>query len=87
MCPRQKELFLMRERPIYVDFGNADPAGNVRLNLRGTKDDLRERDLELREGLELLLSDGELSTRGRVHFSKEEGIWVAEVSWSELRGD
>jgi hypothetical protein len=77
----------MTERPIYADFGNADPAGNVRLNLRGTEDDLRERNLELHEGLELLLSDGELSTRGRVRFSPEEGIWVAEISWSGLKGD
>jgi ABC-type Mn2+/Zn2+ transport system permease subunit len=72
---------------IHADFGNADSAGNVRLNLRGTEEDLRRMKLELREGLEVLLSDGELSTRGRVHFSTEEGIWVAAVSWPNLLED
>jgi hypothetical protein len=77
----------MTEIRIHADFGNADSAGNVRLNLRGTEEDLRRMKLELREGLEVLLSDGELSTRGRVHFSTEEGIWVAAVSWPNLLED
>ena len=71
-------------RSIYADFQNTDVLGRVRLNLFGTMQDLLEQAIELEEGLTLVLSDGELSARGKVCHSEAEKIWVAEIEWSEL---
>jgi len=69
---------------IYADFSNSDPKGRLRLNLYGTQKDLDARGLELSEGRRLVLSDGELRVPAVAHFSNEEGIWVAEIRWSEV---
>jgi hypothetical protein len=74
----------MTELTVYADFNNADPAGRVRLHVRGTVDDLKTFSIELCEGLELTLSDGELRVRGIVRFSTDEQIWVAEVNWNDI---
>ncbi|MFY0255833.1 hypothetical protein ACDQ55_17970 [Chitinophaga sp. 30R24] len=67
---------------IFVDFNNCDPQGRVRLNTRGTLDDLERLNINLKSGLELLLDDEEeLSAIGIVQFSEDENIWVASFRW------
>lgn len=69
---------------LYADFNNADYTGRLRLNLNGTRTDLKRLGMVLSEGLRVVLSDGELSTSGLVQFSHAESIWVAEVDWSQV---
>ena len=76
----------MSRPTIYADFNNTDPAGRLRLNCRGTFDDLRSLSLELAEGMVLTFSDGELAVEGTVVFSPDERIWVAAIDW-ELVSD
>jgi hypothetical protein len=68
---------------IFVDFQNGDKEGRIRLNTVGTFRDIKEKNIHLRNGLELLLDDRDgLSTPGIVEFSKEENIWVAKIDWN-----
>jgi len=70
---------------IFVDFGNADADGRVRLNTIGSLIDMRDNGIIMEEGLQLLLDNNEdLSTNGIAHFSKEEKIWVAIIDWDSL---
>lgn len=70
---------------IAVDFQNADTAGRLRLNTEGSRRDLARLGIELREGLGLILSDGELETHGVVVWSADEGCWVAQIDWQDVR--
>jgi len=71
---------------IYADFNNADQEGRIRLNTKGTYQDLERKKVELREGLELLLDDDEgITTLGIVSFSQNENIWVAKINWDEIK--
>jgi hypothetical protein len=69
---------------VFADFHNADTHGRLRLNCRGTIDDLAEHGIILVEGLHLWFSDGEMITEGTVSRSQEEGIWVATVNWDAV---
>lgn len=69
---------------LYADFNNADARGRLRLNCKGTLDDLAAARRELEEGLEVTLTDGDLQVDGAVVASKEEGIWVAVVDWDKV---
>lgn len=71
--------------PIRVDFQNADGKGRVRLNTRGALKDIERLALTLRNGMHLLLSDGELEIDGVAAYSEEEQIWVSIVDWNKLR--
>lgn len=51
---------------LYADFNNADSKGRVRLNCHGTLEDIHSKSVELREGLKVHLSDGELAVKGVV---------------------
>jgi hypothetical protein len=62
---------------ISVDFGNADPDGAVRLSTVGTLRDLKNAGLQLKTGLVICLSDGEINAIGRVEL--RDGIWVAQI--------
>lgn len=71
---------------IFADFNNSDEKGRVRLNANGTLDDIRNKQMELVDGLEVLLDDDDgLVISGQVEFSKEENIWVAVIDWSKLK--
>ena len=73
---------------IFVDFNNADNKGRVRLNTNGTLEDLKNQQIKLYDGIEILLDDGDgLATVGTVKFSEEENIWVASVNWDKLKSD
>lgn len=71
---------------IFADFNNADPYRRLRLNTAGTLDSLKKADLELKEGMQVLLDDEDsLITLGIVKYSTEEDIWVAEIDWQNLQ--
>lgn len=70
---------------VFADFHNADPRGRLRLNCIGTIRDLGAKRITLTEGLHLTLSDDELEVEGEVHFSEEEGLWVAVIDWDAIR--
>jgi hypothetical protein len=68
---------------VFVDFNNADKEGRIRLTTYGTRRDIKEKNIQLKNGLELLLDDeDELSTPCIVEFLKEENIWVAKIDWN-----
>lgn len=66
---------------VFVDFGNADDRGRVRLDTPGTIDDLCNQGIELVEGLELTLYQVEVEMKARVTYSLEEQQWVAKADW------
>lgn len=70
---------------IFADFNNADKEGSVRLNCHGSIRDIERFGVELFEGKEILLIDEDgLEASGILHFSTEENIWVAKISWNKL---
>ena len=70
---------------IYGDFNNADREGNIRLHLPGSKMDIEKQGLELKDGMEVIISDGELEVLGYTKYSKREKIWVACIKWNEIK--
>ena len=70
-----------------VDFQNADVEGRLRLTTRGTLEDISKLTEGLKEGLEVVLVDAELSTPGVITWGNEEGVWVAVPDWSALGRD
>jgi hypothetical protein len=69
---------------VFVDFQNTDRRRRLRLNCRGTLDDLEAYGIHLEDGLVLEFTDDELHSRGSVEFSSEERIWVAVVNSTDL---
>jgi hypothetical protein len=69
---------------IFADFHNADSKGRVRLNTRGTADDLAALQLQLCEGLKVVLYDGDEIEADGVVRSSIDG-WVAEVDWEVIQ--
>jgi hypothetical protein len=70
--------------PIVADFQNADPEGRVRLNCRGTRNELIARGLTLRPGDRITIYDEEFAAEGIVETNLTEGILVAIVDWTAL---
>ena len=66
---------------IYADFNNADRHGRLRLATRGSEEDIRAKNLELLNGMKIIVYDDELSAEAEVVFSEEENIWVAKIDW------
>jgi hypothetical protein len=64
---------------IFADFNNQDADGCVRLNTRGTLADIARLSIDLREGLRLVLSDGDLTAPVSVRSPGSEGVWRAEI--------
>jgi hypothetical protein len=67
----------MPETPIPVDFNNADEDEAVRLVTRGTLDFLRANAIELFEGMDVTITDGEILADAVV--TMRHGAWVAVV--------
>ena len=67
--------------PVFADFNAMTESGLVRLNCRGSRDDLRDRGLH--PGDWSWLSDGELVVGGRIETSPGDGI-VAAPDWKTL---
>jgi hypothetical protein len=70
---------------VYVDFHNADAEGRLRLNCVGTIQSLNRQQIELHEGLRLTFFNEDLEVEGKVHFSKEENLWVSVIDWNAIR--
>lgn len=64
--------------------------GQVFLSCKGTTDDLKELNIELREGMNLdVYSDGssdeDLIAGGIVGFDAESGAWFLWVNWDQIQ--
>jgi hypothetical protein len=70
---------------IYADFHNADAQGRLRLNCRGTLDDLHRHGIALAEGLAVTLYSEDVEVEGEVQYSPDEKLWVAQIDWNALR--
>ena len=71
---------------IFADFNNADKNGKVRLNTSGSLKDIQRLQIDLKEGMEILLDDQDgLVTMGQLGYSEEEKIWVAEINWDNFK--
>lgn len=64
---------------VYADFNNRDPDGLIRLNTVGTTMGLAAMGVALREGLRLIVSDGDLEADVVVRACGPENIWRAEI--------
>lgn len=62
---------------IPVDFNNADEDGAVRLITPGTTEFLASHQIVLAEGLQILMTDGEIFAKGIV--TRRRGFWVAAI--------
>lgn len=69
---------------VYVDFHNADRDGFVRLNTNGTRDDLDRLGIVLEDGLNLVVSDLEITIEGTVCSPGAEGVWRLLVDWEKV---
>jgi hypothetical protein len=79
---------------IYADFNNLDDENRVRLNTRGSAQDLTRLGVQLSDGLEVTLYTDDADEHGRPDDLCVEGVvrrshladdWVAEVDWRSLR--
>lgn len=70
---------------VYADFQNADSQGRLRLNCRGTLDDLHRQQVSLSQGLLLTLYSENVEVEGKVQYSDDEGLWVAVIDWDAVR--
>ena len=71
---------------IFADFNNADPLGRIRLNNKGSIDDIINKRIDLKDGMAVLLDDDDtLTTIGLIKYSQEEGIWVGEINCKALK--
>ena len=78
----------MKQLTIFADFNNADILGRIRLNTAGSLDDVKNKMITLKNGLQLIVDDDDgLTAHATVEFSKEENIWVAKIDWKELNTD
>jgi hypothetical protein len=68
---------------IYADFHNTDPQGLIRLNTVGSQLDLEGEQIELADGMELVVYSEDLEARG-VARVLDEGGWGVEINWSEV---
>ena len=75
----------MANHRIYADFQNAEVQGRLRLNCRGTLDDLHRHQITLSKGLVLTLYSEDVEVEGEVQFSTYESIWVAQIDWNAVR--
>jgi hypothetical protein len=62
---------------LFVDFGNRDIDDAIRLTTKGTVESINEQDVQLCDGLELTITDGELYAVAVV--SMRDGMWVARI--------
>ena len=71
---------------LFADFNNADRQGRVRLITNGTLSDISRLNLELKDGMKVLLDDHDsLTTIGYIKYSDDEKIWVAEINWDDIQ--
>lgn len=63
------------KEPIFVDFGNAEEDGAIRLITNGTLADLERMNISLKEGQGVWLTDGDVEINGEIEF--RVGMWVA----------
>ncbi len=60
-----------------VDFNNADDDCTVRLVTQATRAFLDQESLQLYEGMDVLITDEELTARAEVRL--RDGVWVAVI--------
>jgi hypothetical protein len=76
----KRRFKMSKQIKIFADFMNSDKKGRIRLTTNGTRKDLLDNNIELREGMELWIDDREgHSVICIVEFSKEENIWVGVI--------
>ena len=81
----QIQLYQKEHYKIFADFNNGDTSGRVRLNTNGSLSDIHKLGDKFKENIIVLLDDGDsLQVFGRVKYSDEEQIWVAEIDWDNF---
>jgi len=79
---------------IYADFQNLDDFNRLRLTCAGTLEELKNQEIELKEGMLLTFytddvddhgQPDELLTEGTMHYNGDEQYWVASIDWSAIR--
>jgi hypothetical protein len=79
---------------VYADFQNLDDENRLRLTCAGTRRDLEQQGIKLREGLALTLytddandegQPDELLAEGVVHYDEAAKCWVAAIDWQAIR--
>jgi hypothetical protein len=68
---------------IFGDFNNRDEENRVRLGTEKTNEDLATLADKLREGLTVLVYDGDYEAEGVLEFV--DGLWRARIRWDTGR--
>ena len=78
---------------LWVDFNNNSENG-VRLNCQGTKDDLLNQKIELKEGMQLLIWDKDFDDNNRpdnliveavAKYNYSQKVWEAVFEWEKIK--
>ena len=75
----------MNKPKVFADFHNADTRGRLRLNCIGTREDLAQQQIVLRDGMCLTLYSEELEVEGVVEYSTDEHLWVVVIDWRAIK--
>jgi hypothetical protein len=70
---------------IYADFNNCEEDGKVRLNSRGSLDDLSQVKNKIRSSMLVWIYDEELEVETELQYSQKWKIWLGEPNWSTIR--
>ena len=79
---------------VFVDFQRTDGQGHLLLDTPGTRDDLARHNIDLRDGLEMLVYEDDaddagnpdpLVARSIVRFDPIQRRFVAHVNWTQIR--
>jgi hypothetical protein len=78
---------------VYADFQNLDDENRLRLTCAGTRRDLQQQGIELREGMVLTLYTDDANEQGQpdpllaegvVHYDDAQQCWVAAIDWQTV---
>src|SRR5262249_46161263 len=84
----------MANSRVYADFQNLDDENRLRLTCAGTRRDLEQQRIELRDGMALTFytddandngQPDELIAEGIVHYDQSQKCWVGVIDWQALR--
>src|SRR5262249_35320313 len=79
---------------VYADFQNLDDENRLRLTCAGTRRDLEQQGIELRDGMTLTLCSDDANDEGQpdelladgvVHYDETGKCWGAAIDWNAIR--
>lgn len=70
---------------LHADFNNCTEDYKARLDTMGSLRDIEQHKDELREGMTVILNDGEIEVEARFERDPNDEIWIGVPDWSTRR--